>query len=772
MRRRNCFTSLMIGAAACALMPAGAHAQSRATSADGADKADDAPDGNEVVVTAQFRRESSQKAAVSLEVLSADKLVSSGVTQATDIARIAPGVQITQGGSALQIYIRGAGDFSTTSYSNAAVAQNYDGVFASRTQFVANTFFDLERIEVLKGPQGTLYGRNATGGALNIIPVQPKLGETSGYLMGTVQNYDGYAAEGAINLATGEHSALRFSFQGVSRSGYISDGTDDDKHISVRLQFKAQPTDNLTVRLAGNYQHLGGRGHGQVVYQVTPAALPGATAIVPSDRWTSINDSLNTYISSLVAPPGVYRIDTQTVRQDLDIWGIYAHIDWDLGPATLTVIPAYQRVVNASKSIPTLNFDTTDFFSKAPSTSNTESLEARLANQSGKVSWVLGGYFFNEDQNSNNSVRLGFVSDTDFVAQLNNKGIAAFGQLTYSITDVLRLTGGLRYTHETKSVSADRYVIPGSLGCTSGTGTGPGGSCVLPHISGNYVANKINYKAGFEFDLAPRSMLFANVATGFKSGGQVNANLPAYLPEDLTAYTIGSKNRFFGDVLQLNAELFWIDYRNHQENFSTLDRSGAQVQALLNAGSARSRGAAVDVILRPTRHDTLAVAAEYTDGTYREFHYNTYKAASPATSTGCPVSAIPGGTATTGLWLVNCDGFQMARTPKWAGSASYTHSFELDSGGSVDISGDMTFASSRWIEAAFVSNDRTAAYQLYNASITYKSPHDALMIQAFVRNIGNTAVYTGGQQYPFIANYVGRDVGSPRTYGVRARIGF
>lgn len=773
MRRRNCFVSLGIGVAACALLPGMAHAET----ADGAvstasGDSDNKDNAGEIVVTAQFRQESAQKAAVSLEVLSADKLVSAGVTQATDIARIAPGVQITQGGTALQIYIRGAGDFSTTSYSNPSVAQNYDGVFASRSQYVADAFFDLERIEVLKGPQGTLYGRNATGGALNIIPVQPKLGENSGYLMAAVQNYDGYSLEGALNIATGARSALRVSFQGVTRDGYISDGTDDDKHVSVRAQFKAEPTDNLTLRLAGNYQHLGGRGHGQVVYQPTPAVLAGATAIIPADRWTSINDSLNTYIGQLVAPPGIYKVDTKTVRQNLDVWGVYAHVDWNLGPATLTIIPAYQRVVNASKSLPTLNFETTEYFSGAPSTSDTQSLEVRLANQSDKLKWVLGGYYFNEDQNSNNSVRLGYVSDTDFIARLNNKGVAAFGQLTYSVTDALRVTGGLRYTHETKWVSADRYVIPGALGCTTGGGTGPGGSCMLPHVGGSYSANKVNFKAGFEFDVGPQSMLFANVATGFKSGGQVNADLPPYLPEDITAYTIGWKNRLFGNLLQLNAELFWIDYKNHQENFATLDRSGAQVQALLNAGNARSRGAEVDVTLRPTRNDTLSVSAEYTDAKYLEFQYNTYKAASPATTTGCPVSAIAGGTVITGLWRVNCDGFQMARTPKWSGSASYTHSFDLANGGGIDVSGDLTFASSSWIEAAFVPNDRNEAYQLFNASVTYKAPGDKFTVQAFIRNIGNTAVYTGGQQYPFVANYVGRDVGAPRTYGLRLRVGF
>jgi iron complex outermembrane receptor protein len=656
----------LVGAAACALSPVAARADDGAASgAAGAQTAS----SQEIIVTAQFRHESIQKSAISIDVLSSDKLVESGVTQATDISRVSPGIQISQGGNALQIYVRGEGDFTSTAYNNASVAQNLDGVFASRTQFVADTMFDLERIEILKGPQGTLYGRNATGGALNIIPVQPKLGENSGYVMAGVQNYNGFLAEGAINLALGKHTALRVSAQGESRSGYLTDGTDDDKHTSVRVQLKSELTDGLTVRLDANYQHLGGRGHGQVVDQETPAALPGATSYVPANRWTSINNLENTYISQINYIPGVYPIDTSTIQQDLNVYGVAGHLDWDLGGATLTVIPAYQRVENSSKSIPTLNFTTSDLFTGQPSTSDTESIEARLAHDSDKLKWVVGAYYFNEDQDSYNTVRLGFVADTDFAAKLNNKGIAGFGQLTYSLFDRFRVTGGLRYTHETKDVAANRYTVPGALGCFA-PGSGPDGSCPLPFVGGTYEANRLNYKAGFEFDVAPRSLLYANVATGFKSGGQVNADLPAYLPEDLTSYTIGSKNRFFNNLLQLNAELFWIDFKNHQENFSTLDRTGAQVQALLNAGGAVSKGASVDAILRPTTADTISFAVEYDSSKYKQFQYYTYTPPSPASSTGCPVSAVAGGNAASGFWLVNCAGFQMSRTPTWSGSAS------------------------------------------------------------------------------------------------------
>jgi hypothetical protein len=109
-------------------------------------------------------------------------------------------------------------------------------------------------------------------------------------------------------------------------------------------------------------------------------------------------------------------------------------------------------------------------------------------------------------------------------------------------------------------------------------------------VKGTYSAHRVNYKAGFEFDVAPQSMIYGSVVTGFKSGGQSNADIDPYKPEDVTAYTIGAKNRFFGRLLQLNLELFWMDYKNRQENFSQLDRGGAQVSSLFNAGKAVAKG--------------------------------------------------------------------------------------------------------------------------------------------------------------------------------------
>ena len=273
----------------------------------------------EIVTTATRRSESTQDASVSIEVLGSEALQNAGVSTAVDLERLAPGLQVTMGGSSIQLYIRGAGDFSTTAYSEAAVAQNVDGVTAGRTQWTNGQFFDLQSVEILKGPQGTLYGRNAVGGAMNLNPVHPQLGENSGYISTGIQNFSGLSLEGAYNAAVSDQSAIRASIQTVNRDGYIDDGTNDDEHTSLRLQYLFDDGDKMRLRLFGNYQDFGGRGVGYVAY--VPNGTPFGDPIIPSDPWTSINDSLkiqNEIFESLPPPIVPTFIDTNRVQQDID----------------------------------------------------------------------------------------------------------------------------------------------------------------------------------------------------------------------------------------------------------------------------------------------------------------------------------------------------------------------------------------------------------------------------------------------------------------------
>jgi iron complex outermembrane recepter protein len=163
---------------------------------------------SEVIVTAARRAEDVQRAALSIQALSSDALTKGNITNPEDLNSIAPGVSIAATGAVPQVYVRGVGNYSANSYAEAAVAFNLDGVYISRPWASRGMFYDLERVEVLKGPQGTLYGRNASGGAINIITVQPKLGETSGFAELQVGNYNLVQGTAAVNVPLGDTLAL------------------------------------------------------------------------------------------------------------------------------------------------------------------------------------------------------------------------------------------------------------------------------------------------------------------------------------------------------------------------------------------------------------------------------------------------------------------------------------------------------------------------------------------------------------------------------------
>jgi len=720
----------------------------------------------EIVVTAQRRSESLQKTSLAIDVLSAESIQRAGLTQPTELGSLLPGVQVSQGGAAFQIYVRGVGAFTSTPLSDSAVSQNMDGVSAATTQSVAGSLFDLERIELLKGPQGTLYGRNSSGGALNILPVAPQLGELGGYLVLDRQNYDGTTVEGAVNVPLGEQAAARVSMQVTDRDGYLDDGTNDDQHESVRAQLLVEPNDDLSIRLFGAYQHIGGRGVGYALFEQNPTAFGGA--IVPSDRWTSALPELNNRLAKLnllltngASSTALFSpFNPSNINQDNTFWSLHAQIDLDLDFATLTLIPSYQDAEMDYWVIPALNYSS-NVPGDGPDFSHATSFEARLGNGTETLKWVVGAFYFNNDQNANQAVNFGPAVNQAFTGDLNTRSYAAFGETTVSLTDTFRVIAGLRYTDETKTVDAFQFNAYPSLACRTPS-TGPAGACQVLAVNGEYGAERTNYRTGFEWDVGSHNMLFFTVATGFKSGGQTVSAFPPYDPETVTAYTLGSRNRFFNNVLQLNLEAFHWQYENKQENIAQPDGRGNIVQSLINAGAATSQGVSADLTYHPTANGTFHTAVEYVDATYDSFGYTAYA----KVSSGC--TPYPG----SAPYTVDCSGYQLARTPMWSGAVDYTHDIDLSNGGVISLTGSMTFASERWLEVAFVPNDRAPAYTVWNANAAYIAPGDAFRLEAYVRNIGDEAVYTGAQQSPMIDGFIAANINPPRTYGARLRVNF
>lgn len=249
---------------ALALLPASLCAQVSPQSSASSATADGGLE--EIIVTAQRREESLQRAAISVTAISGEGLLTRGVTTAQQLTQVAPALQVSPAAGPYTVFtIRSVSNFGGNAFSDPAIAVNVSGVYLSTPTAVHGLFYDLERVEVLKGPQGTLYGRNATGGAINILPQRARIGERSGTLNLEAGNHKRLAASGSVNLPVGERSALRAAYQIVQRDGYFSDGTEDESGKAARLSFRFALSDAFTVDIVGDYTHQGGRGGGATV---------------------------------------------------------------------------------------------------------------------------------------------------------------------------------------------------------------------------------------------------------------------------------------------------------------------------------------------------------------------------------------------------------------------------------------------------------------------------------------------------------------------------
>lgn len=727
----------------------------------------------DVVVTAQRRVQSVQDSSLSIQVLGGEALTNAGATQPNELTRIVPGLQVS-GGTTSQFYVRGVGDFGVTAISNPAVAVNLDSVYIHRPQAISGNFFDLERVEVLKGPQGTLYGRNASGGAVNLITAKPKLGEYGGYVQAQAGNFGLIGSDGAFNMPVSDVLALRASYDVTSRDGYLSDGSEDDEHQSARLQALWKPSDTLSLLLRGTYNHLGGVGSGYVL----------ATPLAGTDPWTGSADPRvqADYVRRQPAgtPPGFFRsASPDDLFQDIENWSVSGELTWGLGPVTVTLIPAYQHSDAKFAVVPSFLYGPGVFDTNGDIT-ETKSVELRLSGESDILKWVGGLFYYDQNLDSSYGVNSGLIQRIIPESTLTTKSYSAFGDATYNLTSAVRLLAGIRYTSEEKGLEDGfKYGVFPSGTCAAPTIPGTN-RCLLATFSGDKTFEKTDGKVGFEWDLADEHMLYGTISTGFKAGGfnqavtftpGSTATLP-FNPESITAYQGGLRNRFLDNRLQVNLEAFYWDYKDLQISQLIIDGQGQVALATQNAGQATIYGGSIDVVARPTSNDTIKASVEYVHSRYDEFSYVQAAAFVPAGSTGCKVTPTgvlgPAGP----LVSLDCSGFELIRSPKWSGNASYTHTFDFANGAMIATTADLTFGASRWLATDFVAGERADGYVILGANVTYTPPSGDWTATAFVRNITEEALYSGGLQSTFASGFITSSIGSPRTYGVRLRYNF
>ena len=711
-----------------------AHAQAQASPPLNA--AATGPSLDEIVVTAEKRSSTSQRVAASLDVVTATALDRQQVMQLQDLNAVLPSVQLLPFVNSIQVAIRGVQSNFIDPRADPAVAVSVNGLSFDRPLPTGFAFLDVSRVEALNGPQGTLYGRNAIGGAINIITNQPtdKLG---GMLQMTGGNYDANDLTAVLNLPVTSTLAVRFAYARDRRDGYLGDYYDDTHTDTGRVSVKWQPTEKLTVYAEGDYLQQGGHGSVQEAYPCAGAK-----------PWSLVVPGTSAYIPGLTMPTGCTDFGGGNIALGGKV-GTYIesgqlHIDYDFGPLTLSSISGFvgthQRFYNLPNGVINLNttignsYDYSEEFRFAGHD---------LADHAGGLAWQVGGFFFRSTGNFTQTTRLAydnpilsrFIGSPSTVTYtgLPQSSEAGFAQATYGVTDELRLTGGVRYTSDYKAVEQT-------------------GIAKLKQTAGH-----TTYKVGAEYDLSHRNLLYANVSSGYLAGGPDGGNpqlptaanqAPVYFrPETITAYEIGSKNRFMGNRLQINADVYYYDFHNLQITEPGTYNTAVAGSTLVveNGGNSKTYGAEVTGQFAITPVDHFSASVTWAHGTYGGATF-------PETPAGVPTTTnIPAGQKLTNL-------------PSWVALLGYDHAWKFGGGQAVTISVNTKLSTSYTLELGtpiVPAWDTQKAYSMTDASITYSIIDDRYSLRAWIKNIENSAVNVYGETG---GNHI-YGILAPRTFG-------
>ena len=760
-----------------------------ATSASGASAAAGAETGAdmglaEIVVTAQRREESSQRAAIAISTITGDDIANANVSRPGGLTGLVPALQATDDTGPYSIfYVRGVGNYSANALSDPALLFNFDGVTVSRAG-TSGFFYDLERVEVLKGPQGTLYGRNATGGAINVISKAPVLGEFGGDASVEFGNYSSQREDVALNLPVGDIMAFRIAAFHVRHDGYMDDGTESQNDTGTRVSFLMVPSDTVKVKIVADYFHQGGDQAGGTITGVTSAFTNGPT-FSPSDRLGFFSPQVEAYLQTQTDfLNGAKFVPFQNVNsEDNRFSGISATIDWTTPVGTVTVVPAYR-----DSKLDYSSFATGVLLAEQSHEKET-TFEARLASPSDQAFRYIAGLYYLDDPEDVPLYNINQQANATF-SQYSTDSIshAAFLNLSYSILPDVRLEGGVRYTKDDKDFQGAEQA--NAIICTVETPYGP--SCpeagvlsysqaaalppvyynpdgtirtlttFLNHQSASW--SKVTWRAGVDWDITDHNMVYANAETGYKAGGFFFTcdTDGTFQPETITAYTLGSKNRFLDNKLQANAELFDWKYKNQQISHLGTDSCFDTIFPTQNVGQSTIKGIELELESRPVQNTTLSVDIQYNDAVYNSFVYDTpNNNGGVSNGTGCTNEAV-----SAASYTVNCSGKQPPYAPRWTGSAGLQQTLPLPNNANLIGNAQIHYQSTTLTALDFLPVEEQHGYAMTNFDLTYHAQADKFYVGGYINNAFNRTALAFSFVTPF-SEILTSTLQPPRTFGVR-----
>jgi iron complex outermembrane receptor protein len=666
----------------------------------------------EVIVTAEKETRSLQKTAAAVTAIAADTLIDAGVTDLREAQKLVPSVRFQAEGNNTQVIVRGVGSVLDFQNVEPNVAFNFAGAYVPR-EATSAAFFDIAQLEVLPGPQGTLYGRSAIGGTINLTPTRPSF-DNEGRTLLEAGNYSAVHATVTQNLRASDNLAFRLAADYNRNDGFMKTGADAKDDVGVRLSTLYNPSERLSIYLWA--QHAEKHGYAANLVNKGTDRATGAYCehcFLHSDPWD------DTRTGAVAGPFG----EPDREKADYETSTVGGQIDYDFGAATLTYIPSYLYL----DTVPTYWLSAIQAINTAHYNQLTQ--ELRLASSSdSRLKWLTGLYYYNVRNNGTFTLFANqpFAFLQDDVEYNRLKGYAAFGQGTYEFTDSLRGTLGARYSSTNRTAFGHSPQAVGGL-----------------RYDFDKTYEHVDWKVGIEKDVTSKVMAYAAVQTGYQPGTfnelpNTDTFSNEIKPSKLLAYTAGIKSRALGDRLQINGEVFYYDYQDLL--IQSYDISAA-FNAIFNAQKVTIKGAQLDLLARVFTADELSLNVGYSRARNKEF-------------------TTPNGE--------NYDGFQLAYAPDWTGIIGYTRNMPI---GDAMLRAHIDWAYEDSWFGDYVHNrgTKSRATNKGDASLTYDATKWSVGL--WIKNIRNevriAATAAAGIPGP-ATSYLD----PPRTYGVRFQVNY
>ncbi len=699
------------------------------------DPAPTAARDTDIVVTAQKRAQSVQEIAASISAIDGTELENRGITDVTDLQFAVPGLDVGTlriGGT--NITIRGVG----LNQGSPGVAVHVDGIYQTDSSMADLAQADLARVEVLRGPQGTLYGRNANGGVINFISRRPTdrfEGEVTasyrefaeGHLAGklNVPVRDGVRARLVIDYGNRDHGFIRNVAGGQDLDGY--------ERISGRLLVDVDLGTNANMELSASAAHESGPTS---FFQLR--TLPSALALASNPFLATANFSLKPWTTTANDPN----------ETDRDFYQLSGTLNWDIGFADLKSITSYtyyqDRLLTDSDGS-----DISAFLQTNRDESRAITQEFNLSSVGAGIDWVLGAYYLGQraDRTLAFNFPLGFGALPPGAYLSNDASrrdadvYAVFGDATMHVTEKLDLIAGARYSREKQS-----YRYKGEIGLLVGGNRIPLIS-TCPAREDDPDFSSFTPRGGLQYKFSEAHNVYATVSRGFKAGGvNLNACGNIFNPEKITAYEAGYRGTWLDRRMTFNLTGFHYDYTDLQ-----LSQVTGLTNLVTNAGAASMWGVEVEVAYNPDDNLSIGGNLSWLDAKFTSFQ--NLDTLNPAAG------------------VQNLDGSRLSNAPRW--SANFNAAVSTDPGpsGRFTLRGELSLRSSVYFREFNTALDRQGGYAVVGASLAWEDPSERYQLRLFGSNLFNKAYIAQGGSGDAIGT-LAITYGAPRQIGIEARAHF